>query len=81
MVNKFLLAENKFIPEMYLRQPGFPYSAFGPFAKSKEGIQIFKETGDSQHIYQNELNKTCFQHDMAYGDFKDSTRRTTYDKV
>ena len=32
MVNKFLLAENKFIPEMYLRQPGFPYSAFGPFA-------------------------------------------------
>ena len=55
MVNKFLLAENKFIPEMYLRQPGFPYSAFGPFAKSKERIQIFKETGDSQHIKTNQI--------------------------
>ena len=35
-----------------------------------------KETGDSRYIYQNELDKACFQHDMAYGDFKDLNRRT-----
>ena len=57
--------------EMHLRQPGFTYSACGPFAKSKEKIQKFKETGDSRYIYQNKLDKACFQNDMAYGDFKD----------
>ena len=45
------------MPEMRLRQPGFTYSACGPFT-------------------QNELDKACFQHDMAYGDFKDLNRRT-----
>ena len=40
-----------------------------------------KETGDSRHIYQKELDKTCFQHDMAYGDFKDLNRGATADKV
>ena len=40
-----------------------------------------KETGDSRYIYQNELDKACFQHDMAYGDFKDLTRRTASDKI
>ena len=58
---------------MHLRQPGFTYSACGPFKKNKERIQKFKEIGDSQYIYQNELYKACFQHDMAYGDFKDLT--------
>ena len=66
---------------MHLRQPGFIYSACGPFIKNKERIQKFKETGDSQYIYQNELDKACFQHDMAYGDFKDVTRRTASDKI
>ena len=47
------------------------YSACGPFTKSKERIQKFKQTGDSRYIYKNELDKACFQHDMAYGDFKD----------
>ena len=65
------------MPEMHLRQPGFTYSACGPFTKNKE----FKETGDSKYIYQNELDKACFQHDMAYGDFKDLIRRTFADKV
>ena len=46
IVNKFLLAGYKFMPEMYLRQPGFTYSACGPFTKNKERIQKFKETGD-----------------------------------
>ena len=41
----------------------------------------FKETGDSKYIYQNELHKVCFQHDMAYGDFKDLHRRTASAKI
>ena len=80
-VNNFLLAADKSMPEMHLRQPGFTYSACGPFTKNKERIQRFKETGDSRYIYQNELDKACFQHDMAYGDFKDLTRRTASDKI
>ena len=66
MVNQFLLSGDKFMSEMNLRQPGFTYSACGPFTKNKDRIQKFKETGDSGHIYQNELDKACFQHDMAY---------------
>ena len=62
--------------EINLRQPGFVYSACGPFTRNKERIQKIKETGDSKYFYQNELDKACFQHDMAYGDFKDLTRRT-----
>ena len=54
IVNKFLLAGDKFMPEMRLRQPGFTYSTCEPFTKNKERIQKFKETGDSQCIYQNE---------------------------
>ena len=50
-------------------------------SKNKERIQKFKETGDPRYIYQSELDKVCFQHDMAYGDFKYSNRRTTADKV
>ena len=66
---------------MHLRQPGFTYSACGPFTKNKERIQRFKETGDTSYIYKNELDKTCFQHDMAYEYFKDLARRTAADKV
>ena len=64
------------MPEMHLRQTGFTYSACGPFTKNKQRIQKFKETRDSRYIYQNELDKACFPHDMTYGDFKDLTRRT-----
>ena len=81
IVNKFLLARDKFMPKMHLRQPGFTNSACRPFIKNKERIKKFKETGDSRYIYQNELDKACFQHDMAYGDFKDLNRRTFADKV
>ena len=69
IVNKFLLAGDTFIPEMHLKQPGFTYSACGPFTKNKERIQKFKETGDTSYIYKNELDKACFQHHVAYGDF------------
>ena len=81
IVNKFLLEGAKFMPEMHLRQPQFVYSACGLFTKSKERIQKFKETGDTSYIYKNELDKACFQHDVAYGDFKDLPKRTAADKV
>ena len=81
IVNKFLLASDRCLPEMHLKQPGFTYSACGPFTKSKERIQKFKETEDTIYIYKNELDKACFQHDMANGDFKDLERRTFSDKV
>ena len=67
--------------EMLLKQPGFTYGACVSFTKSKERIQKIKETGDASYIYKNELDKACFQHDMAYGDFKDLARRTASDKV
>ena len=81
MINKFLLAGDKFMPEIHLKQPGFTYSACGPFTKNKERIQKFKETGDTKYIYRNELDKACFQHDMAYGDFKDLPKRIASDKI
>ena len=79
IVNKFLLPGDKFMPEIHLKQPGFTYSACGPFTRNKERIQKFKETGDTSYIYKNELDKACFQHDMAYGDFKDLKRRILKD--
>ena len=68
------------MPEKHLRHPEFTYSASGPFTKNKEIIKKFKETGDTKYIYKNELDKVCFQHVMAYGDFKDLARRTVSDK-
>ena len=80
-VKNLLLAGDKFMPEMHLKQPGFTYRACGPLTKNKEWIQIFKETGDTSYIYKNKLDKACFQHDIAHGDFKDLKRRTTSDKI
>ena len=86
ILNKFLLAGDKFMLEMHLKQRGCTYSACGPFPKNKERVQKFKETGNSSYIYKwtfmklhwsykwsytykftfiNELDKACFQHDMA----------------
>ena len=81
IINKFLLAGDKFMPEMHLRQPGFTYSACGPFSKNKERIQKFKQTGNSRYIYKNELDKACFQDGMAYGDFKDLGKRIAANNV
>ena len=81
IINNFLLVGDKFTAEMHLKQLGFTYSACGTFTKNKEIIQKFKETGDSRYIYRNELDKTCFQHDMTYEDFKYLAKRTTADKV
>ena len=81
IINKFLLAGDKFMPEMHLRQPQFVYSACGPFTRHKERIKKFKRTGDTRYIYTNELHKACFQHDSAYADHKDLINRTEADKV
>ena len=51
--------------EMFLKQLGFTYSACGPFTKSKERIEKFMLTGNTDFIYKNELDKPCFQDDMA----------------
>ena len=67
--------------EMHLRQPQFTYSACGPFTKHNQRIQKFKETGDTNYIYKNELDKACFAHDGAYSDSKDLTKRTAADKI
>ena len=74
IINKVLLAGDKFMPGMHLRQPGSTYSAYSPFTKNKEKIQKIKEAGNSRYIYRNELDK-------GYGDFKDLTRRAAADKV
>ena len=70
IINKYFLAGDKLMPELHLIEPGFTYSACGPFTKSKERTQNFKEAGDSRYIYQNKLDKPFLQHDMAYRDFK-----------
>ena len=80
IINK-LLAGYKFILEMHLRQPEFTYSACGPFTENKEKIKKFKETADSRHTPQNEIDNAFFQHDMIYGGFKGLNRRTAADKV
>ena len=81
IVIMFLSADNKFMLEMHLKQPRFTYNASGPFTENKERIQTSKETGDTSCLYKNELDKACFQHDMAYRDFKDLKRKTTSDKI
>ena len=81
IINKFLLAGDKFMPEMHLRQPQFIYTACGPFTRHKERIKKFKQSGDMLYIYRNELDKACFQHHSAYADNKDLINRTKSDKV
>ena len=81
IINKFLLAGDKFMPEVHLRQPQFDYSTCGPFTRHKERIKEFKRTGDTCYIFRNELYKACFQHDSAYADHKDLINKTEADKV
>ena len=80
-INKLLLAGDKFMPEIHLRKPQFTYSACGQFTKHEQRIQKFRETGDTNYIYKNELDKTCFVHDAVYSDSKDLTKRTVADKI
>ena len=66
---------------MNLKQPAFTYSACGRFTENKEIIEKFMQTGNTDYIYKNDLDKACFQHDMAYGKLKDFKKRTKSDKV
>ena len=54
---------------------------FGPFTKNKESIEKFMQTRNTDFIYKNDHDKVCFQHDMAYGKYKDLTKRTQSGKV
>ena len=72
-INKLLLAGDKFMPEIHLRQLQFTYSACEPFTKHEQRI--------TNYIYKNELDKACFVHDAAYSDSKDLTKRTVADKI
>ena len=76
IVNKFLLVGDKFMPEMHLEQPGFTYTACGPFTKNKERIEKFMKTGNTNFIYKNDFDKACFQYDMGYGKTKYLVKRT-----
>ena len=69
------------MPEILSKQPGFAYSACGPFTKNKVRIEKFIQTVNTDFIYKNELDKTCFQHNIAYGKSKDLEERTQSDKV
>ena len=69
--NKILLAGDKFMPEMHLKQTGFTYRACGPFTKNKQRIEKFMWTGNIKFIYKNDLDKACFQHDIVYDESKD----------
>lgn len=80
IINVPLLVGDKFMQGM-LRKSGFTYSACRPFAKTKTRIRKFKEKRNTRHIYQNKLDKTCYQHDMANGTHRDPLGRTAFDKV
>ena len=81
ILNRFLLVGDNFMPEIHLKQPSFTYNACVPFTKSIERIEKFMQTGNTNFIYKNELDKACFQHDMAYCKSKDLVKRTQSDKV
>ena len=82
IINKFLLVGDNFMHEMHLYQPKTgKYAACGPFTKRTKRIKSFLDTGKLDYIYKNELDKACFQHDMAYNKFKDLEKRTQSDIV
>ena len=69
IINKFLLTADKCMSETYLKDLKVgTYSACGPFTQNKYRIDKFIQTGDTNYIYKNELDKACFAHDAAYSD-------------
>ena len=77
IINKFLLAGDKFMPDLHLVDPIVKkYSACGPFTIYTQGIQDFLNTGKLSYIYKNDLDKAYFQLDMAYNKFKGLEKRT-----
>ena len=61
----------KLIPEVHLKEPGFTYSACGPFTKHCERFEKFSDTCNLKGLYRNELGKACFDLDVVYSDSKD----------
>ena len=76
-----MLAGDKLIIEMHLRQPGFTYSACGRFTKHRGGILKIRETGNFSCSCRNELDKACFSNDASYSNSKDLAERTIWDKT
>ena len=81
IIKKFLLADDKIIPEQHLKQRGFTYGACVPFTKHRERIKIFRKTGNLKQLYREELDKACFAYNAAYSDSKDLAKRTISDKI
>ena len=81
IVNKFLIAADKFMPETHLRSQDLHIVLVEDHSLKLKEWKTFKKTRDLRYIYQNKLDKSCFQHNMVYSDFKDLNRRTTADKV
>ena len=81
IINKFLLSGDKFMPELHMKQPGFTYSAYGPFTKHCERIKKFREASNLKHLYRNESDKAYFAHDVAYSDSKDLAKIIISDKI
>ena len=82
IINKFLSVGDRFMPELHLQDPIVKkYNACGPFTKYTKRIQECMKTGDPRYIYKNDLDKACFQHDMAYNKYKDLEKRTQSDRV
>ena len=82
VINEFLLTADKFMPETHLKglKVG-TYSVCGSFTRHKDRINKFIQTGDTNYIYKNELDKACFAHDAAYSDFKDIKNRAAADRI
>ena len=81
IINKFLLAGNKFMPELQLKQPGFTYRACRTFTKHRKRVQKFTEKGNLKHLSRNEWYKASFFHDKAYSNSRDLARRTIWDRI
>ena len=81
VTNKFLLAEKKFVPEMYLKQPGLMYRCIVLVGSSQMTKQELRKSGDSRYIYKNEIDKIYLQPDMTNGNFKYFLRKTASNKV
>ena len=81
IIKKFLLIVDKFMSELHLKQPGFTYSACGPFTKHRQRIQKFRETVTLKYFYRKGLNKACFPYDATYSHCKDLAKRTISDKI
>ena len=81
IVKKKLLEGNKFMPETHLRKPSYTHSVPGPFNKNKDRIEGFMPAGNTDYIYKNNLDKACFQHYMAYDEYKGLNKRIQSDKV